>query len=575
MKSEHRSLLAIALSVGMIIIWYAVFRPAQPAPPPPAETPTVEEAQAKTEDIEKEAVALKIAEKEAVEAEPKTDPQAVLPEVETVIENDLIRAVFTNRGGVPKSWELKGYNEAAEKDSPLIDLAASEADMPPALALSFDSANFEFPDNPNYRLVSAGDSKIVYEWRSDEAVVTKTIKVADEQYTADVDVVVKNLTRTKLTGKPVVTVSGTTLPAKKSGFFSFLKQPPATNKSPVYYLDGKVRREKKVAKIPASQVMNPDPQSGGGLYWSGLEDRYFLSAIIPRALSSEVSAVMGSEPLESVGIGARALFAGAVLNEMNVLEGGAAEQNFTAYLGPKEINHLKAVGVRLDEAIDYGWFTVIALPILYLLKIFFSVVRNYGAAIILLTIFIKLLLHPINAKSMKSMKAMQQLQPKLKELQKKYKGDKQKLNMETMQLFRTHKVNPMGGCLPMVLQLPIYIALYKVLWNSIELYHAPFFWFYKDLSAPDPYMITPILLGVGMILQQKIMPSATADPAQKKMMMIMPVMFSVFMLFLPVGLVIYILVNTVMSVTQQWMYNKGIRMRDVLRLKFKTTAMVS
>jgi YidC/Oxa1 family membrane protein insertase len=143
--------------------------------------------------------------------------------------------------------------------------------------------------------------------------------------------------------------------------------------------------------------------------------------------------------------------------------------------------------------------------------------------------------------------------------------------METMQLFRSHKVNPMGGCLPMLLQFPIYIALYKVLWGSIELYRAPFFWFYKDLSAPDPYLITPILLGIGMVFQQKLMPSTSADPAQQKMMMFMPIMFSVFMLFLPVGLVIYILVNTAMSVTQQMMYNKNIRLRDLMRGRWQPT----
>ncbi len=214
----------------------------------------------------------------------------------------------------------------------------------------------------------------------------------------------------------------------------------------------------------------------------------------------------------------------------------------------------------------------IAVPILYVLKFFYSLVHNYGVAIILLTILVKLLLHPINVKSLKSMKAMQQLQPRLKELQAKHKGDKQKLNQETMQLFRAHKVNPMGGCLPMVLQLPIYIALYKVLWSSIELFHAPFFWFYRDLSAPDPYMITPILLGVFMLAQQHIMPSASADPAQKKMMMLMPIMFTGFMLFLPVGLVIYILVNTATSVTQQYMYNKGIGIMDLIRGRWRTSA---
>jgi YidC/Oxa1 family membrane protein insertase len=138
-----------------------------------------------------------------------------------------------------------------------------------------------------------------------------------------------------------------------------------------------------------------------------------------------------------------------------------------------------------------------------------------------------------------------------------------------MQLFKAHKVNPMGGCLPMLAQFPIYIALYKVLWNSIELFHQPFFWFYKDLSAPDPYYITPILLGLFMAAQQKLTPSASADPTQQKMMMIMPVMFTVFMLFLPLGLVVYILVNTVMSVTQQYMYNHGIGIMDLVRGRWK------
>lgn len=170
------------------------------------------------------------------------------------------------------------------------------------------------------------------------------------------------------------------------------------------------------------------------------------------------------------------------------------------------------------------------------------------------------------------MKAMQDLQPKIKELQKKYGQDKQQLNLQTMQLFKTHKVNPMGGCLPMLLQFPIYIALYKVLWSSVELYHAPFLWFYKDLSAPDPFLITPLLLGVTMFIQTKMTPSPNMDPAQQKMMLIMPLMFCGIMVFLPMGLGLYILVNTVMTILQQKMYNKGIRMRDLLRGRWAPTA---
>ena len=186
-------------------------------------------------------------------------------------------------------------------------------------------------------------------------------------------------------------------------------------------------------------------------------------------------------------------------------------------------------------------------------------------AIIVLTFFIKLLLHPVNKKAMQSMKAMQKLQPRLQELRTKYKDSKEKLNMEMMLLFKTHKVNPMGGCLPMLIQMPVYIALYKVLYNAIELYHAPFFWFYRDLSAPDPYLITPILLGILMALQQKLTPVASMDPAQQKMMLIMPLMFSAFMIFLPSGLVIYIMVNTIMSVIQQYMIHREMSFWDLLK----------
>ncbi|MBI4124473.1 MAG: membrane protein insertase YidC [Deltaproteobacteria bacterium] len=211
-----------------------------------------------------------------------------------------------------------------------------------------------------------------------------------------------------------------------------------------------------------------------------------------------------------------------------------------------------------------GWTTLVAVPMLYLLKFFYQLIHNYGVAIILLTILVKILLNPINRKSLASMKGMQAIQPRLKELRQKYGEDKQKLNQETMQLFKNNKINPMGGCLPMLLQIPIYIALYKVLWSSVELYHAPFFWFYKDLSAPDPFFVTPLLLGITMFIQTKMTPTATVDPMQQKMMLMMPLMFCLFMVFLPMGLGLYILVNTLMTILQQWMYKKEIRMRDVV-----------
>ncbi len=558
MKSEYRGILAIALSAGIFILWYTVISPPKPAPAPVPAAAVAEQA------APQQGAAVP---EKANEEKPKgdaNDPQASYPVKTSTIETDLISAEFTTDGGAPVAWTLKKYEQQIEKQSVPVDLSYSGDGAFQSMDLKFIGANFAFPDRPRYRLVDATADSLIYRWESPEVEVVKTIKLSKEGYLADVTIDVMNHSDRILTERPALSWSGTHIPPKKEGFFSFLKQPPSTNKSPVYYLNGSTKRETNIAKIS-------DEQKTGTLYWAGLEDRYFISAVIPRDVSSQISAEIASKELEGTKGGAE-LSTGAALATASISPGQKVVHKFSIYAGPKEISQLKAVGVRLEEAIDYGWFTVIAVPILYCLKFFYNIVRNYGIAIILLTVFIKLLLHPINVKSLKSMKQMQQLQPKLKELQQKFKGDKEKLNVETMQLFRSHKVNPMGGCLPMVLQFPIYIALYKVLWSSIELYRAPFFWFYRDLSAPDPYMITPILLGIGMVLQQKMTPSASADPTQQKMMMFMPIMFSVFMLFLPVGLVIYILINTAMSVTQQWMYNNNVRLRDLVRGKLPARA---
>jgi YidC/Oxa1 family membrane protein insertase len=568
MKSEYRGLIAIVLSVAVFVVWYAFIEPPRKAETQKDVTSAQSEKPLQEVKEEEAAAEMKEARPAPAAAEEDADPQAKTPVETTLVETSLIKAEFSNDGAVPVSWVLKNYRQqknGEKKEDVPVNLVSADGGSKQAMALHFLGANFAVPEKPRYKLAAVSEDSVIYRWESNEVVLTKRISLLPGSYLSEVNVEIENKTDKILTEKPLLEWSGVSVPQKSSGFFGFLKQPPTSNKSPIYYLNGKTEREHNVAKIPASQEFT------GTLYWAGLEDRYFLAAVIPRNQSSQTSAEVGAEEMEGVK-GARRVWSGAALASTSIPPGEKVIHKFSVYAGPKEINELKAAGVRLEEAIDYGWFTVIAIPILYALKFFYKVVRNYGVAIIILTVFIKLILHPINKKSMKSMKQMQALQPKLKELQTKFKEDRNRLNVETMQLFRTHKVNPMSGCLPMLLQFPIYIALYKVLWNSIELYRAPFFWFYKDLSAPDPYLITPILLGIGMLLQQKLTPSASADPAQKKMMMMMPLMFCVFMLFLPVGLVIYILVNTAMSVVQQWMYNNDIRFRDLIRGRLRPAA---
>lgn len=232
-----------------------------------------------------------------------------------------------------------------------------------------------------------------------------------------------------------------------------------------------------------------------------------------------------------------------------------------AYFGPKELNTLRSVDATLDHTVDFGWFTLFAYPILQLLKWLYNFIGNYGAAIIILTILLKIFTFPLTYKSMKSMKDMARLQPQLQKIREKYKDDREALNREMMILMRSHGYNPMAGCLPILIQMPIFFALYRVLYSSIDLYHAPFALWIHDLSAPDSIYVTPVLLSITMFIQQKLTPNTATDPMQAKMLQIMPLIFGAFMLTLPSGLTLYMLVNAIASIVQQIILNKKLDIR--------------
>lgn len=227
-----------------------------------------------------------------------------------------------------------------------------------------------------------------------------------------------------------------------------------------------------------------------------------------------------------------------------------------AYFGPKEINALKEVDESLTTTVDFGWFTVFAYPILKFMKWLYEIFKNWGVAIIVLTIVIKIITFPLTYKSMVSMKKMAKLQPQIKALQEKYKDNKQALNQEMITFMKTNGYNPVSGCLPILIQMPVFFALYRVLYSSIELYQAPFYGWIHDLSLKDPFYITPITLTVTMFLQQKLTPNTATDPMQQKMMQWMPVFFGIMMVSLPAGLTIYMLVNALTSIVQQLYLNK-------------------
>jgi YidC/Oxa1 family membrane protein insertase len=237
--------------------------------------------------------------------------------------------------------------------------------------------------------------------------------------------------------------------------------------------------------------------------------------------------------------------------------GSSQRYQYIAYFGPLEMEALKASGHQLERSIDFGFFSILAKPLFHVLIYFYGFLGNYGWAIILLTIIIKLLFWPLTHKSYMSMKAMQKLQPEMQKLREKYKNDRDRMNREIMELYKNHRVNPVGGCLPMLVQIPVFFALYKVLMISIELRHAPFLFWITDLSAKDPYYVTPLIMGVTMFVQQKMTPMSSVDPIQQKIFLFMPVVFTALFLNFPSGLVIYWMVNNLLTILQQYFINRA------------------
>lgn len=283
--------------------------------------------------------------------------------------------------------------------------------------------------------------------------------------------------------------------------------------------------------------------------WIGLIQHYFASAWIPKTgVEREFYTKKLSDHIYSVG---------AVTKVGDIAPGAKVVVDAKLFAGPQTQNDLETAAPGLEYAVDYGWLTIIAKPLFWLLSKIHGFVGNWGVAIILLTILIKAAFFKLSASSYRSMAQMRELAPRLQAMKEKFGEDRQKMQQAMMDLYRTEKINPMGGCLPILVQIPVFIALYWVLLGSVELRHAPFFGWIKDLSATDPLYILPLLMGISMIIQTYLNPAPT-DPIQAKMMKIMPVVFSIFFFFFPAGLVLYWLVNNVLSIWQQWYINKMI-----------------
>ncbi|MFQ5459109.1 MAG: membrane protein insertase YidC, partial [Myxococcota bacterium] len=438
-----------------------------------------------------------------------------------------------DRGGTLQSLKLKKYARSLEKDSPRVDLVnpgGARETWPLGVAVdaggAVDLARLPFAARQE-------GSRLTFAAELPGGLrVEKRFSFHPDSYLFSLEISITNATGAE---RPIgVGVSWADVKREEK------KNRYAGHAGPVTLLGTDVERV-DVEDIEAEQRLE------GRVLWTGYETKYFLAAMVPD--QPDRARVRIFRP-EGNGAVVELYFPPAPIPA-----GATTSQTINVYTGPKAISRLKTAGVGLEQAVDFGIFAVLAKPLLWTLNFFQRFVKNYGVAIILLTILIRIAFFPLATKQFRSMKEMQRLQPLLQELREKYKEDRERLNQETMQLFRTHKVNPLGGCFPILLQIPVFIALYQALLNSIALRQAPFVFWLKDLSAPDPTYVTPILMTGSMFLQQKMSPPA-GDPTQQKIMMFMPLIFGVMFLNFPSGLVIYWLANNLLAIAQQAWINR-------------------
>jgi YidC/Oxa1 family membrane protein insertase len=470
------------------------------------------------------------------------------------VETDLYSAVISETGGGIKSFKLKNYNEELDPASGLKELikTTSPRELPLFFSWGEEPEQAEIPvfqaDREQLRITGPKQSLTLQGKLSSGLLVTKTFTFSRDDYLIDIGVSVHNTSpEHQIQGAPFLAMTNKPF-SEQTAKDRFLFQGPAVATAGV------------LEEIKPDDLKDAMLTRNGSLDWVAYEDTYFITAIIPAPKSRSTArlSLVGENTVTSV-----------LTNDVVLLPPlNQKEYSYTIYFGPKKFDTLKSVGHNLEKIINFGWFDILAKPMLFLLNFLYGYLHNYGWAIIFVTLIIKAAFWPIAHKGMKSMKVMQKLQPKMAKLREKYANDKERLNKEMIQLYQTYKVNPMGGCLPMLLQIPVFFALYKVLLQTIELRHAPFMLWITDLSAPDRLYIgfdipmlgglpvLTLLMGASMFLQQKMTPTA-ADPTQAKIMMFLPVVFTFMFLNFASGLVLYWFLNNLLSIAQQYAINKS------------------
>jgi YidC/Oxa1 family membrane protein insertase len=546
---QARLIIAIALSLFVFILWNFFFVDKKENQQPKQTQEKEQKTDKKLEILKKDQI---IAEKPPLSADIPVLP--VKPSRIVTIKTPLYVVKISEKGAVFKSYVLKNYRETTDADSPLLEM------IPPDISdgiirLGFagnslsglDDAVFSGNFNEDSVELTNKPKEISFVWTSPQGVtIEKKFSFIPETYMIDLGVTIKNL-------------SGETL---RDSISLSLAQPAEVKESRYGFTGPSALINNKLTQIKTKKIKDKNIYTGE-VKWVAVQNRYFMSAIIPD------DPVDGSMHLY---VDDKVLINRYVRPETVMDSGTQHVFRYKLFFGPKSMRVLKSVDYDLVKAVHFGMFDIIAKPCVWVMNFIYDhFIPNYGVAIIMLTLFTKIILWPLGNKSYKSMAEMKKIQPLMAEIKEKYKDDKKKMNEEVMGLYKTYKVNPMGGCLPMLAQIPIFFALYRMLYEAIELRHAPFFWWINDLSAPDrlfrfditiPFMQPPygipvltIIMGASMFLQQKMSPPM-GDATQAKMMMLMPLVFTVMFINFSSGLVLYWLVNNIISMAQQYYIQK-------------------
>lgn len=546
---QFRMFIAITLSLLVFLAWNYFFTDPQ-APQPDREKNQVQEA------VDVPGPRMQPASQPGDVSTLKTPvaDQAQIASRTITVDGPLYSVQIDTRGAVFSSFLLHDYKETVDETSPLKELISTantqgtlKMDLAGNSVPGLGSAVFSASVSSERVVVSDQTVEIPFTWVSPNGVtVEKRYTFSPDSYLIGLDMTILNESEHAIQDR---------------GRLSLLNGiPEDTNQYGFEGPSAMINETLEQIKIDSLEDKNIYT---GTIGWMALQDRYFMTSIIPKEPTDARMAL--------TVIGPKLLAARWEQPEFMIAPLQRKTVSVDLYFGPKKISILKSFDNGLEKAVNFGWFDFIARPCLWIMNTIYKAVPNYGLAIIILTILIKAILWPLGQKSYKSMAQMKRMQPLMAEIREKHKNDKRKMNEEVMALYRTYKVNPMGGCLPMVAQIPVFFAFYRMLYEAIELRHAPFMGWINDLSAPDrlfdlgvsiPFMEPPygipvltIIMGGTMFLQQKMQPPM-GDPTQAKMMMFMPIIFTVIFINFSSGLVLYWLVNNILSISQQYLISK-------------------